>query len=170
MGQAFDRDGNVLGEATGATKREVFDKLTEQFKDAHEIRVRSVEPPTDPRAQIMAQLFHETYERLAPQFGYETREASRKPWADVPEKNKRLMIAVCAELLPPTPPSTLRDHLAATLNRYSAENGSNTPDFILADFLLRCLEAFDLTSRSRERWYGRSLSIGGGDMPVAAGG
>lgn len=42
MGQAFDRDGNVLGEAFGDTKREVFDKLTAQFKDAHEIRIRSL--------------------------------------------------------------------------------------------------------------------------------
>lgn len=43
MGQAFDRDGNVLGEAYGETKREVFDKLTSEFKDAHEIRIRSME-------------------------------------------------------------------------------------------------------------------------------
>ena len=43
MGQAFDREGNVLGEAFGDTTREVFDKLTEQFKDAHEIRIRNLE-------------------------------------------------------------------------------------------------------------------------------
>lgn len=48
----------------------------------------------------LAQLFHETYERLAPDFEYKTREASAKPWADVPEQNKQLMIAVAAELLP----------------------------------------------------------------------
>jgi hypothetical protein len=46
----------------------------------------------------VAQRFHETYERLAPSFGYQTREASAKPWADVPEQNKALMIAVCAEI------------------------------------------------------------------------
>lgn len=50
-------------------------------------------------AEQLAKLFHETYERLAPQFGYETRKDSARPWADVPEKNKRLMIAVCTELL-----------------------------------------------------------------------
>lgn len=43
MGQAFDRDGNVLGEAYGETKREVFDKLIGEFKNAHEIRIRSME-------------------------------------------------------------------------------------------------------------------------------
>lgn len=50
-------------------------------------------------AERLAQRFHEVYEELAPTYGYETREASRKPWAQVPEKNRRLMIAVCEVLL-----------------------------------------------------------------------
>lgn len=41
----------------------------------------------------VARAFHEAYERLAPDFGYRTREASAKPWADVPEGNRALMIA-----------------------------------------------------------------------------
>ena len=52
-----------------------------------------------PDAESIARLFHETYERLAPTFEYETREATRVSWEDVPEKNKRLMIAVTAEVL-----------------------------------------------------------------------
>ena len=48
--------------------------------------------------EALAQRFHEAYERLAPSFGYETREASAKPWGDVPERNRSLMIAVCAEI------------------------------------------------------------------------
>jgi len=51
-------------------------------------------------SEELAKRFHETYERLAPDFGYETRKASAKPWEDVPENNKQLMIAVCKELLP----------------------------------------------------------------------
>lgn len=51
-----------------------------------------------PEAAETARLFHETYERLAPDFGYRTREASAKPWADVPEQNRALMIATCAEV------------------------------------------------------------------------
>ena len=50
-------------------------------------------------AEMLAQLFHETYERLAPEFGYETRKESAKPWAEVPEQNRKLMIAVCEEIL-----------------------------------------------------------------------
>ena len=50
-------------------------------------------------AEKLAKLFHDTYEELAPSHGYETREASRKPWEDVPENNKGLMIAVCQRVL-----------------------------------------------------------------------
>src|SRR5579885_673389 len=42
----------------------------------------------------IARLFHETYERLAPQFGYETRKESAVAWSDVPAANRKLMIAV----------------------------------------------------------------------------
>ena len=40
MGQAFDGDGNVLGEAHGETKREVFEKLHKEHADAAEIRIK----------------------------------------------------------------------------------------------------------------------------------
>jgi hypothetical protein len=50
-------------------------------------------------AERIAQAFHESYERLAPDHGYETREASAKPWSEVPEQNKGLMVAVIEELL-----------------------------------------------------------------------
>jgi hypothetical protein len=52
-------------------------------------------PDIDPRA--LANLFHDTYERLAPNYGYETRPETRKfnPRSD----NGRLMIATCASIL-----------------------------------------------------------------------
>lgn len=50
-------------------------------------------------AEDVARLFHEAYERLAPSFGYETHKASAVAWADVPEPNKSLMVAVAAEVL-----------------------------------------------------------------------
>lgn len=42
MGQAFDQEGNVLGEAYGNTKRDVFDKLMTEHPHAHEVRIRHV--------------------------------------------------------------------------------------------------------------------------------
>lgn len=50
-------------------------------------------------AEALAVQFHEAYERLAPEHGYSTREASRKPWRDVPDNNRSLMIAVAADIL-----------------------------------------------------------------------
>jgi hypothetical protein len=49
--------------------------------------------------------------------------------------------------------SEFRVQLAVLLNRYSAENGSNTPDFVLAAFLNDCLAAFDLAVVRRDGWY-----------------
>ena len=50
-------------------------------------------------AEGLARLFHETYERLAPTFGYETRKESAVAWEDVPGHNRGLMIAVAASIL-----------------------------------------------------------------------
>ena len=50
-------------------------------------------------AETLARYFHETYERLAPAYGYTTRQATAVPWEQIPELNKRLMIAVCEEIL-----------------------------------------------------------------------
>lgn len=52
--------------------------------------------------------------------------------------------------------ATFKSELESLLNRYSMENGSNTPDYILADYLNHCLAVFDATVRERERWYGRT--------------
>ena len=51
------------------------------------------------QAENLARFFHTTYEELAPQFNYSTRKASAVPWQDVPENNKRLMIAVAEQVI-----------------------------------------------------------------------
>ena len=51
--------------------------------------------------------------------------------------------------------------IADAINRVSAENCSNTPDFILAEYAVKCLENFAAISRRREQWYGKELIIGG---------
>jgi len=47
----------------------------------------------------LAERFHTLYEKLAPKYGYKTRDESAVPWEDVPEKNKQLMIRVCQYIL-----------------------------------------------------------------------
>src|SRR6185369_10230328 len=41
------------------------------------------------------------------------------------------------------------------INCHSAENASNTPDFILSQYLCSCLDAFNTATQQRENWYGR---------------
>lgn len=57
----------------------------------------------------------------------------------------------------PKQPQTLVQELTSILNRRSLENGSNTPDFILADFLSRCLVLFDDATNARSTWYGQPM-------------
>lgn len=45
------------------------------------------------------------------------------------------------------------------INRNSLENRSNTPDFILAEYLVCCLEAWDKGVRDRDDWYGKQVPI-----------
>ena len=50
----------------------------------------------------------------------------------------------------------LEKDLASVLNRHNVESQSDTPDFILARFLVRCLDAFTGPVRRRDSWYGHS--------------
>lgn len=51
-----------------------------------------------------------------------------------------------------------RKELEHAINRHSMENGSDTPDFILAEYLAGCLDAFDKALAARTKWYGSNLS------------
>ena len=46
--------------------------------------------------------------------------------------------------------------LAKLINLYSLESVSNTPDFIIAEYLTNTLLEFDKLMRSRDNWYGYS--------------
>lgn len=49
--------------------------------------------------------------------------------------------------------------LASLLNRYSAENVSGTPDFILAEFMLNVLKEFNATVVKRADWRDESTDL-----------
>ncbi len=55
--------------------------------------------------------------------------------------------------------SDLKTKIEHAINSVSAENGSDTPDFILAEYLTDCLAAFDKAVVARSKWYGLSDSI-----------
>jgi len=77
------------------------------------------------------------------------------PPSPCPEPGNCAAGGKCGEDAPPT----FEKELASLLNSYSQENMSNTPDFILAAYLVACLKTFNETSLARERWYGKSLHI-----------
>jgi len=56
--------------------------------------------------------------------------------------------------------SELEIKLKELLNCESEENQSDTPDWILAWYMLSCLDAFNRAVREREAWYGK-LDNGG---------
>lgn len=51
-------------------------------------------------------------------------------------------------------PPDLGNEIRSVLNRHSAENVSNTPDYVLASFLMDCLTAFEAAVVTRDGWYG----------------
>ena len=50
-----------------------------------------------------------------------------------------------------------RSELCELLNRHSIENRSDTPDWILRNFLCDALRAFDVAVCQRSDWYGTEV-------------
>jgi hypothetical protein len=54
--------------------------------------------------------------------------------------------------------SKFEEELESLLNRHSKENESNTPDFILRQFMVECLQAFTNACNCRSKWYGNDAA------------
>lgn len=50
---------------------------------------------------------------------------------------------------------TFKEELEKLINKHSIEAGSNTPDFVLAQYMNDCLKSFEEAINARETWYGR---------------
>lgn len=48
---------------------------------------------------------------------------------------------------------TFEKELESLINKYSKESGSNTPDFILANYLNDCLLTYNTAVNRRDKWY-----------------
>lgn len=48
---------------------------------------------------------------------------------------------------------TFESALEHLINQYSQENDSDTPDFILAAYLQKCLDAYNVTIKARDAWF-----------------
>lgn len=51
--------------------------------------------------------------------------------------------------------TNFQKELMSLLNRHSQENESDTPDFILAEYLIGSLKVFNESVNNRQIWYGR---------------
>ena len=54
---------------------------------------------------------------------------------------------------------SLEEAIRHLINCYSVENESDTPDFILAEYLMACLKAFNDATVTRTGWYKRPTPI-----------
>lgn len=53
----------------------------------------------------------------------------------------------------PTEPTDFERALSSLINRHSRENESDTPDYILAEYMMSCLKAFEKATVVRNLWY-----------------
>lgn len=85
-------------------KRKTDTKPAGKKQPAKKTVKKPAAPKVSPEAKALAVLFHDTYEKLAPKYAYETRPDTRK--FSPTSKNGKLMLAVAAEVLKhqPKPP------------------------------------------------------------------
>lgn len=55
--------------------------------------------------------------------------------------------------------SMFKEELKALINRHSKENDSDTPDFILVEYLTGCLKTFEEATAHRDKWHGFNQRI-----------
>jgi hypothetical protein len=89
-------------------------------------------------------------------------EVKRDDLGETPDPTGRFCSSLLSDSLPlpratvfNDKPGTFTHELCKLINKHSIEGGSNTPDFILAEYLKQCLESFDMCVRRRDKWYGR---------------
>jgi hypothetical protein len=49
----------------------------------------------------------------------------------------------------------MEKELAALLNKYSQEEGGDTPDFLLAEYLVSCLSTWNTIVKKRDVWWNK---------------
>lgn len=77
-------------------------------------------------------------------------ELSEKMFEDKPFPQSTVLVK---------PNGFFEDSLKVLINRHSIENDSNTPDFILAKFIMGCLDSFEKAIQKRDNWFGGKQSI-----------
>lgn len=50
--------------------------------------------------------------------------------------------------------NNFENELKELINKYSIENSSDTPDFILAEYVMNCLKMYQWATLARDKFYG----------------
>jgi hypothetical protein len=89
----------------------------------------------------------------------DTGESLKDPVCSTPHKSPMQGSSPCSPSNKPKgetmSKSAFERELKSLINRESMEQYSDTPDFILAEYIMSCLETFRVSVRAREKWYGR---------------
>jgi hypothetical protein len=51
-------------------------------------------------------------------------------------------------------PLTFERELESLINKYGMERGSDTPDFLIAEYMSNCLIAYQQVVTKRDKWFG----------------
>ena len=54
--------------------------------------------------------------------------------------------------------SKFEKELISLISRYSQENVSETPDFVLAEYIMGCMKVYEQTVKRRDEWFGFNWS------------
>lgn len=76
-----------------------------------------------------------------------------------------LVTDICSRVLNSSDAADIKEpsfsrQLEALINSHSLENWSNTSDFILAQYLIDCLDNFSVAASKRDSWYGNDVHEG----------
>ena len=80
-------------------------------------------------------------------------EVPAETTTETPEREGDCSPAICSPPPFDPPKGSFQKELEHLINCKSIEGGSDTPDFILADYLMDCLAAFDKAVSRRTEWY-----------------
>lgn len=114
------RTEKAIAGAAEAHRRGIIEGLTVSVEDGEAegqatdpvaAFLAALAPTTDAGGEALARRFHDLYEKLAPSFGYETREDTRT--FDPSTPNGKLMIAVCTALIQGEPEASSEPVAAA---------------------------------------------------------
>lgn len=152
---------DVLTDIHGAPKGEIHKRYKVYFLSAEHDTISVYQIKGDPRVFVEVEA---TTKAKMEQFLEDVRKLL--PYTLTRETRSLYQIFLGGDLVKSIERPTFTKELQTLLNCRSMENGSDTPDFLLADYLDGCLQNWNTATRAREAYYGRNGSWTGMSKPL----